>query len=88
MNCIAESSDLDADPPLEHANYVQINSKLRARLAISIWRKLVEMGAVEEWGLPQVLANSSARAVVQSFRSCQQFDDRELERVASALPRI
>jgi len=75
LNAIAEQ---EPQMPIlaECEKYRSASCRLRATLALSLWRQLVVAGKVLEWKLPEILAADLLRTdVALDFRSCSQMED-------------
>lgn len=62
LNCLTGQAASLRQPSLDPRAYAKVNRKLRAALAVAVWRQAVEKNAVESLRLPEVLAQDEERA--------------------------
>ncbi|CAE8689897.1 unnamed protein product [Polarella glacialis] len=78
---------LDEAPPLEHANYTEVNARLGSRFALACFRPAIMKGSARRLGVARALqADRCLQQLQLDFKGCEQINDAGVAALAEKLP--
>mmetsp|Transcript_111955 Transcript_111955/g.311690 ORF Transcript_111955/g.311690 Transcript_111955/m.311690 type:complete len:634 (-) Transcript_111955:31-1932(-) len=87
LNAIAESPDLEADPPKEHPRYNAIDAAIRSRFAVAVIVQTVRQGSAEHVErCIKAICEDSLRTELNLHVPGSNFSDEMLAALADTLP--